>query len=313
MSQPGTTDIGINETWSFIKTLPAIRHMLLTFTNWFSSPTLEKFNHNESGELMRRYMARQSWFDKISYEWTHQSIFQKATIIIGITLFSGLVGVFFGAPTIIALSAGFIALTMHSLLVSHERKRQASAKNFAEEAIALNEDLRQSKKVLDEKIVALAKQVQELQQKNNNVNVQISLLTAENIKITQQNHELVAQTQRLKAETANLTEQQATAAVRFKQVSTQLEACSKEVVQTTTNVMTLKEVVSDFSKIVKDTRHSQVVLSQAANSFSLFVHEQAEQKIETTSEEDLSNDFLNYLLKQNEEDDALIDSIGLQK
>ena len=68
---------------------------------------------------------------------------------------------------------------------------------------------------------------------------------------------------------------------------------------------------TDFSEAAKDIRQSQTVFSQAANSFCLFVAEQPRQKIVVACEEDSSDDFLNHLLQQNEEDDALIESLGL--
>ena len=311
MSQPESNNIGINDAWSLMKILYAIKQMFQTVAGWFSSPSAENFPQDESGELMRRYMARQSWFDKISYDWTNRSFFQKATFIIGLTLFSGLVGLFLGAPTIIALSVGFIALTLHSLLVSHEQERQASAKIFAAEAVALNTDLRESKKVFNEKSVELGNHAQELQKINETANNQLSLLKSENQKIIQQNSELISQTESLQTKAAELTEQHTAVEVKFKEMSTHLENCSQEVVRTTATVATIGNTVSDFSEAAKDIRQSQTVFSQAANSFCLFVAEQPRQKIVVACEEDSSDDFLNHLLQQNEEDDALLESLGL--
>ena len=310
MSQPESNNVGINDAWSLMKILYAIIQMFQTVAGWFSSPSAESFTQDESGELMRRYMARQSWFDKISYDWTNRSFFQKATFIIGLTLFSGLIGLFLGAPTIIALSVGFISLTLHSLLVSHEQDRRASARIFAAEAVALNTDLRESKKVFNEKVVELSNHAQELQNINETANNQLSLLKSENQKIIQQNAELIVQTDSLKIKAAELTEQHTAVEVKFKEMSTHLENCSQEVVRTTGTVATIGNTVSDFSVAVKDIRQSQTVFSQAANSFCLFVNEQPKPKIEVVCEEDSSDDFLNLLLKQNEEDDELLESMG---
>ncbi len=35
----------------------------------WSFPAFEEFPDNEAGDLMRRYMARKSWFDAISSNW----------------------------------------------------------------------------------------------------------------------------------------------------------------------------------------------------------------------------------------------------
>ena len=93
-------------------------------------------------------------------------------------------------------------------------------------------------------------------------------------------------------------------------MSTHLGNCSQEVIRTTGTVATIGNTVSDFSVAVKDIRQSQTVFSQAANSFCLFVKEQPRPKIEIVCEEDSSDDFLNLLLKQNEEDDELLESMG---
>lgn len=236
--------------------------------------------------------------------------FQKTTFIIGVTLLSGIVGLFLGAPTIIALSVGFISLTLHSLLVSHEKERQESSKIFAAEAIALNTELRESKKVFNEKIVELSAHIQELQNKNESVNNQLSLLKLENQKVIQLNGELILQTESLKVKTAELTEQHTAVEIEFKEISAHLGSCSQEVIRTTATVATIGNTVSDFSVAVKDIRQSQTAFSQAANSFCLFVNEQAQSKSEVASKADSSDDFLNQLLKQNAEDDDLLKVMG---
>ena len=77
--------------------LPNIIAKSREFINWFS-PSHAPYPANESGDIMRRAMANNSWFDQISSSWESRSFWNKAATLIGLTLFSGVIGLFLNAP-----------------------------------------------------------------------------------------------------------------------------------------------------------------------------------------------------------------------
>jgi len=309
--EPEINNVSIDDTWTAMTIFQSIKKMLRTLKSKFSSSPREPFTQDESGELMRRYMANQNWFDKISYIWTNQSFFQKTIYIIGITLLAGFIGLFIGSPIILAVFIGFIALTFHSLLVGHEQNRQANAKLFASEAITLNAELRESKRVFNEKIIELTQQVQSLQDNNATMSKHVSKLEEENEKITHQNEELIAQTNRLKEKESVLVAQQNAVEVKFKEIFNHSDNCSREISRTTEIVATIGKNGAELSEVVMNAKKSQLIFSQAVSSFRHTVNEQAKQKKNVLNEPNPSDGVLDRLKRDNKSDDELIKKLRL--
>lgn len=269
---------------------------------WFSH-TQEDYPSDEAGELMKRYMERKNWFDKISSWWVELPLTVKISYLTGFTLLCGLTGVFFGAPTLMIFVGGFLSIAAHKLFVSNEQERYAGAKILAAETIILNKTLSQSQSLFTEAFVSLACAAEELQNQGDDIKEQAKALDAEKQRIQQTNEALVTITAELTSGTDNLLENEDEVRESFAVISLGLRKYNQTITESVDKTENLSNTVSQFSTIVQELQQSQQIFSQAANRFSQFVH----QRPLVQQQENDIDDYTESLREQNDEDEALIE------
>lgn len=292
----------LNKAWSNIKAV----------THWFSHD-FEEFPPDESGELMRRYMMQRSWFDKICANWNTRSVFEKSTTIFSIVLISGLVGIVLGAPTILALSAAFLSFITHSLLVSHEQKRRYRAKIFAEESIHLNTTLIENAALLTSAVNEVKDASQKLKTATDDISKHTVEINTETHKIQEENAAIATVIDKVNASSSRLLAQQEIVELSLENMAQHLKACDTSISQSAVAISDIGHAAADFSKTVQISQQTHDKLSGAVNEFCLFVNNRRETtRSQISSPSDSDDDFLSHLERQNEEDDALLKSLGLK-
>lgn len=274
---------------------------------WFTQSTRD-IPPNESGELIRRYLAYKNWYDQISTLWVEQSFWKKGTIILGVSLFSGLIGLVVGVPTLFALSALFISLVVHTLFVANESHRWNGAMLFSAEAIALNKELEASKLLLEKATSSANDAAHELNNQSNKLKEQASQLDLEGKLINQQNIKLITIIDEAKRGTNDLLTQENIAQEKFELMANDLNLCDQAISQSTTKVNALGDTVSQFSDAVVDIQQSQKKLAIAVSNFCFF-NEEALDKTFNTNMDTNTSDLIESLRRQNDEDDNFIEEM----
>lgn len=302
----------IIKLWSNIN---AIYTRIKSIINWLF-PSFEKLPDNEAGELMRRYLAKKGWFDEISWYWCDLSFINRLIISVGIVLSSGLVGLILGGPTIISvLSAILISLT-HTLLVAHEHHRRECALIFGEEALALNEILKESIKFFDSATKEVGDAAKELKTIADDLNENSAVVEKEANKVKEENVAIVQIVEELQAVTTQFISQQEEVMAGFANINAHVKKSDeifKESLEATDN---LGRAAGDFSDTVQEIQNSHQIFTHAVDKFCLFVNAKIQSKsshfqagLDSGSESD-ADDFLSYLEKENEKDERLLISIG---
>lgn len=310
MSQPARQSDSKN-AWSFSKFFYTLWFNLKELLNWFS-PHHEHFPSDESGELMRRYMMQQSWFDRMSSNWFKQPFLNKVAYWFGVTLAAGLFGVILGSPIFLACTTGFLSLMVHHFFIKHEKNRWQRAKIFAEESIDLNKTLQNNKELFVDAANELSQATQELKEQTEIIQTQAVVLDTESKKIREQDEILVSVIDEVAHKERELIEQQNLASSSFKQMSKHLVEYKKVVLASSEAVHQWENTSSELLETSKELQHSHDKFSNAVNNFCFFVNARSQDNT-LSSSEDEDNDFLKHLLKQNKEDDQLLESLGLKE
>jgi len=302
----------IKSLWS---TINSIYTSIKAIFNWIF-PQFEDFPDNEAGELMRRYMAKKGWLDEISSDWCARSFFNKLLISVGIVLSSGLVGLILGAPTIIIILSGILIGLSHTLLVAHEHHRRECAMLFAEEALALNEILQDSINFFKSATDKINEAAKELKTVADDINENSAVVGKETEKVKEENAAIIQIIEELQAETPQLTLLQEEVISNFAKIEAHVKDCDKTLTVSAAASDSLGRAASDFSSTVQGIENSHNKFSHAVDKLCLFVNSKTQSKSlhandtpDSCSESD-SDDFLNDLIEQNEEDDRLLTAIG---
>ena len=289
---------------------------IMSIYDWFS-PDFETFPDNEAGDLMRRYMARKSWFDEISSNWCERGFFNKLFYSLGAVLIGGLIGVVLGAPTIIAISAGVLICLTHTFLIAHEKNRRAGARIFAEESLGLSEILQDSTNFFKSATTEVKHASQELEALAKDVKEHSISVGIEAEKVKGESADLAGAVVGIQAETSQLVLRQGQVSSSFEKIAAHIDMCDKSIVRAIEVSNNVGQAVVGFSETVRTVEHTHHKFSHAVDTFCLFVNEQARPKTSASKSaidsDHETNEFLNHLLQQNEEDDRLLISIGLTR
>ncbi len=287
---------------------------IISIYDWLF-PDFESFPDNEAGELMRRYMARKSWFDAISSSWCEQGFFNKLFYSIITVLIGGVIGVVLGAPTIFSILAAVLICVAHTFLIAHEKNRRAGAKIFAEESLALSEILEESTNFFKSATTDVNHASQELKILAKDLKEHSVTVNIEAEKVKEEGAVLANVVGVIQTETDRLILQQAQVGSSFEKIAAHIDMCDKGIVEAIETANSVGQVVTGFSDAVRGIEHTHNKFSHAVDTFCLFVDERAHPKnsssksaIDTDHEAD---EFLNHLLQQNEEDDRLLISLSL--
>lgn len=284
--------------------------------DWFS-PDFETFPDNEAGDLMRRYMARKSWFDEISSNWCERGFFNKLFYSLSTVLIGGLIGVVLGAPTIIAILVAVLISLGHTLLITHEINRRAGAKIFAEESIGLSEILQDSTNLFKSATNEAKHASQALNELAKDVKECSIAVGIEAEKVKGEGDDLSEAVVEIKVETSQLVLRQGQVSSSFEKIAAHIDMCDKSIVRAIEVSNNVGQAVANFSETVQTVELTHHKFSHAVDTFCLFVHEQARAKTSSSKSaldvDHEANEFLNHLLRENEEVDRLLVSLGLNR
>ncbi|CAM4457470.1 MAG: hypothetical protein LEGION0403_FIIPPAGN_02330 [Legionella sp.] len=265
MAQP---EFNAKEYWFFLR---FFYWAYSTVSSWCSWLFIEQFQlpDDASGELMRRTLAKKSWFDEICSGWVEKSLWFKLQAVLGISFAAGVVGIFVGASMLLALTALFITVSAHILMVSHEHHRYQAVTLMAKETIELNQALLTEQQSLVE-------------------NAQIVKDTSE--QLTQKKGRIQAHLDRLQQTVAEISEQQS-----------QLDVPEEKVLEAEKSLEELKQ----GSEYIKKAQESQKVDAFYLQNFSVFMEQQRREN----SQEADSSFNLEELKDELEEGMALMDEM----
>lgn len=173
MSQPELKSV--EEYWFLLRFFYRIYNYVSTGCTWLFVEQFELPN-DASGELMRRTLAKKSWFDELSSSWVERSFWTKMQVVLGSSLAAGIVGLFVGAPMLLSFTALFLVVSVHVLLVSHEHHRQQTVKLMARETIELNQELTKEQQFVATHAQAVKETAQQLTQKKERLQVHLERL-----------------------------------------------------------------------------------------------------------------------------------------
>ncbi len=271
---------------------------------WFSKPQNE-YPMDESGALLRHYMAHQSWFDGLSSSWSGRSFFKQIIIVSSVVLFSGLMGILVNAPIVIMLSVAVVSAMMHRLLVAHETNRREGGMIIINQAIKVtSENLNNSMALFNEASTAAHQVKHQLEPQVAEMEQCVVAMKSACATINQENQALMkeAETMNTIADARLVQENSVNSSYqaiveRFKQQA--------DVIHTATT--TIEQVGSSalqFSEIVVDFQQHQDHLVQSAKYFNLFMA----QSVAATGLEKaaVQNDLIQCLNAELDDNDAFI-------
>ena len=295
---------------------------IMRFLNWFyrgikkgySWFILEKVSlpEDEAGELMRRTLAQKSWFDKLTSSWVEQPFWVKCTVITGVILIAGVIGLWFSVSLLLMTLVGITALGIHTLFVAHEHQRRQNALMMAQEAIALNQDLGANQELLEEVIVEVDHAADDLVTYSEAMKDNAHLLEEQTEQMKRQNELLAEQAQEVTQATKELVEAEHQAHEHLDLAVDALHELTEAVVETKGVVEGIGVAVSKFNVAVESIESSQMRYAEMVTQFGLFVQEQqSKQAKEVTGlHRSISYDsFMEGLKAELDENDLLIEQM----
>jgi hypothetical protein len=270
--------------------------------SWFYS-NREEYPPDEAGELMRRYMANKSWFDKISSGWNGQSFLLKTVYFALLTIGSGFAGLLVGSSLILAISSTLVYIIAHKLLVSHETNRWEGARIFAAESIVLNTNLRATQGLFNVATSELESTHTALRVESDALQEQVETLEIESQILQHQDEVLVTVVEGVERETTDLMHQERAATTAFVTISEDLGVYQQAIESSRAKVETIGEAAARFSEVVIAMQGSQSRLSEVADRICFFANERSRVQTPTIESND---DFIAALMREAEENDAFI-------
>ncbi len=258
-------------SWFFTKTKKA--------KNWLFPENMH-YPDNGAGELMRRTLSKKSLIDSLSSGWVELPFWYKFFIITAITFTVGLIGLVASSPIFFSLSALFICISAHVVLVAYEQNRCSVAELMAEETILLNMDLElkidltvEKSKVFDKTNAVLEKQTEQRDEQTKNI-------TESGKKVHQVINDFGVAVEEVKEITNDLETQK-------KQFSEALDAPTTELTRATTvlgdatqAVESITQSTHDFKEAVQGLAASDKQYAEHLAEFGLFVTNRMQEKKE---------------------------------
>ena len=288
----------VESTWFIVR----FYHQIKTdFGNEFSEKK-ESYPPDEAGELIKRQMAKKSWFDKITSWWVERSLFRKISYIAGFSLISGALGTLAGSLLLLSAVAVVLSLSIHKLFSWHEENRREAANISAEESIALGKDLRASNVHFQNTIAKLQDPIAILNDQSDIMREQTKALDSERRSIKASNDTLSGIIENVTDINDSLCQRKQIVNEKLAAVSGHIEQYDQGLIQLATAVNARGADLSDFSTTVQGIKEAKNNLSTAVTRFSLFVSAPPIPQ----KQEPEDDDFLSKLMRQNAEDERLI-------
>ncbi len=272
---------------------------------WFYS-NREEYPPDEAGELMRRYMANKSWFDKISSGWNGQSFLLKTVYFALLTIGSGFAGLLVGSSLILAISATLVYIIVHKLLVSHEANRWEGARIFAAESIALNTNLRATEGLFNVATSELESTHTALRVESDALQEQVETLEIQSQILQHQDEVLVTVVEDVERETTDLVHQERAANTAFATISEDLGVYQQAIQSSRAEVEAIGGAAAKFSEVVEAMQGSQSRLAAAVGRMCFFGNERRSIQAPNLKNND---DFYAAIIREDEEDAAFIEEL----
>lgn len=239
-----------------------------TIYDWLF-PEFETFSDNEAGDLIRRYLIRQSWFDLICSHWSEQGFLNKLFYATSSILIGGLIGIVVGAPTILVIFTSVLVGLAHTLMMTHEKTRRARAKFFAEESLALGEILQESTNFFKLATAEVSGVSQELKSLAEDIKQHAIDVDAEVHKVKEECTVLAGTVNEIHLQEERLVLEQERAGSSYAKIAEHLQMCDKSIIDIMTISPDFKKAVADFSQTVRNMELTHQKLFQAVDSISL--------------------------------------------
>lgn len=240
--------------------------LLLQHLTLFKS---KNFSEDEEGQLIKDYLAtRSSWMDKLSGFWVKRSLWSKAAIMISVTLFGGLMGLFAGAPTLITLVAGFISVSVHSLLTSHENSRHEDAKAFAKKAMTFNEEMKKKSQAFQAAANNLSAKTEELNLVGADLQTQAAHLDTQTKTMEVATQTLQNLVDEVTTATNQLIQQEGIAKNSLQNLAQSAEKSTQEVVKTLKTAEIITHDIVQLGVVVDQAKASEAAFTKAVHDFS---------------------------------------------
>lgn len=272
---------------------------------WFY-PELEVYPPDEAGILMQRHLAQKSWFDKLSSAWNERSFLSKIAHALLFIVSSSFVGGLIGSSILLTISAVLLSIIIHKLLVSHEQHRWQAAFRLAEETIVLNNDLQATEALLNDATVAVSATQELLKDGVGLIQEQVKQIEPEIVLLQHQNEALAHVAVDLERDATNLRQQQENICIGFTRVSDDLNIYHREIKQSGEIVASAGKNAAEFSRVVTAVQESGAKFADVVNKLSFFANQRP---LIEQADAEVSNDFVNELMREAEETQLLIDSI----
>lgn len=289
--------------WSFIRFFNWASAWISTTTTWLF-PEKMKYTEDESGEYLRRAMAKRSLFDSISMAWVELPIYAKLLLVTGTSLVAGIIGLWVSAPVLLALTAFTICIGLHLMFVAQEHQRRKFAKTMAQEAVELNQELNAQKKQRDELLELLQKKVDMAEQ----MEEQIEAIDKETQEIKQITDDIREQVTQVTATTTQLIAVEDELRAELGETSIQLKKVNKTLDETAQLGGQMNQATTALVESVHGIVESQKKYTEAVTRFGLFVEKQMKEENQPSTP-NVHDDFFLELARELEEDETLIEQI----
>ena len=212
--------------------------------------TLKKFGgfnvEDEPQQLMQRFMAHQSWFDKISTGWYKQSFLMKISTIVSAVILSGVLGLLINASFFLMLSVGFLAIVTHQLLIAHEMNRRKAGLILVSESIALKEDLGKSQEFFENATQQVATIIKVIEPSVADVQVNVGAFNAASEKILHQHGVLTSLISENNKQLSMLSEQKQSLNDSYQEIIEGLKVQKGMIIEVSAAIKSVGEAATQF-------------------------------------------------------------------
>ena len=280
-----------------------LRQAQTSVRGWFSKPQ-DEYPIDESGLLIRRFLAHQSWFDNLTASWHARSFLTQMTVISGVIVLSGLIGSLFNASFFLMLSVGFVSVLTHRLFIAHEANRRKGGEIFIEESRVLNQELVMSKAFFTEATATMNQVAENIKPNVIAMSDQTITLNLATETLVETHHKVITALNEIKSTSSQLVEQENRVQDSYKEMANGYREQTSVIQKTTQKVGEIATTVAAFSASVADFQQNKNNWVASFNQFDLFMKKPRETTGVDRSA--VSNELMKQLTAELDENDQLI-------
>lgn len=234
--------------------MTALPKAVYALIGWFEAKTVVLPDDDEAHTQLVASLKPQSWFDSLCASSAERSFWTKIGTFSGLSLLSGLIGLWFSASVLLSLTVLVLSLGLHSALVSHHVKRilheQSLVHSTSELQEHLDTHLQEQKNALQEQLEKLEYETRVFHDNNTALTAQVEEVessTQELLHIEQEVDEVV---HTLQKDADNLTQALQDTQHNTEQLSHSTDAFHQEVVYIGQTHQEFNHLVTDLSDAV---------------------------------------------------------------